>query len=275
MKWPGKTSLYSLQLLILGALTAVGPAVEAEYCEGPSDAYEECARGWCVQTARQLRHALCEAESRDGDPITIYVDEEAEIDLTGSFEIPLYAGVTLASGRRALEPGALLYTNSFDFEGNRQSLFRIFGPNVTVSGLRFRGPTSSKKRLPRHLNAIFIRGQMDVRIAGNEFYDWSYGGVFAECFYEEPAEPCGGGVAPHSLRSRMNKENAQRIRITRNYFHENSVQGRGYGVALHRGAYALIDRNTFRLNRHAVASGGEPRTGYIARLNYVYPDGLE
>ena len=66
---------------------------------------------------------------------------------------------------------------------------------------------------------------------------------------------------------------AGRIRVARNSLHHNSRDEKGYGVVVGHGAYALIEGNVFTHNRHAVASGGDPFSGYHARYNYVLEGG--
>ena len=55
------------------------------------------------------------------------------------------------------------------------------------------------------------------------------------------------------------------VRVHDNYIHHNQQYGKnGYGVSMHEGAYALIEKNVFDYNRHAIASAGDPGTGYYA-----------
>ena len=63
------------------------------------------------------------------------------------------------------------------------------------------------------------------------------------------------------------------VRITRNHIHHNQKEGRGYGVVANRGAFPLIDGNTFDSNRHAIAADGLARTGYRALNNLVLRGG--
>ena len=49
----------------------------------------------------------------------------------------------------------------------------------------------------------------------------------------------------------------------------------GYGVSVTHGAYALIERNVFDYNRHAIIGGGETGTGYLAYRNLVLEHGGE
>jgi hypothetical protein len=52
------------------------------------------------------------------------------------------------------------------------------------------------------------------------------------------------------------------------------MDSKGYGVSVGHGAYAKIEGNVFTYNRHAVASGGEPYSGYVAHYNYVLEGGF-
>ena len=46
------------------------------------------------------------------------------------------------------------------------------------------------------------------------------------------------------------------VRIRNNYFHHNRHgDGYGYEVAVTNGSYALIERNVFDENRHAIMGG--------------------
>ena len=264
---------WMLAVTVLLMMLGSQHASAQEYCEGRMKEYEVRGGAWLVSSNAQLRKALCDAAQREGEPVVVYVHDNAEIDLSGEHDIPLYADLTLKSGRYGLNAGALLYTNSLSYEENREEFFTVKGDNVVVEGLRFRGPSDSKERRDRHINAIEIRGHRNIRIEGNEFFNWTGSGLFIECYYTDPDNRCAKDVPQQDRRSELNKGNASSIRITRNYFHHNRTQGRGYGVTLHRGAYALIEKNTFKDNRHAIASGGESRTGYIATLNFVYPEG--
>ena len=75
------------------------------------------------------------------------------IDLTGLHDLPLNEGITLMSGRRGVQRGALLYKN--DFEGGR--LFAVKGNNVRVRGLRLRGPSGLPDEKNDGVAAIAIR----------------------------------------------------------------------------------------------------------------------
>jgi hypothetical protein len=72
---------------------------------------------------------------------------------------------------------------------------------------------------------------------------------------------------------RFTKEDARLIRVERNYFHENAVDGGGYGAAVAGGTYVNVQGNVFEDNRHAVTAVGLLYSGYIARFNYLLHKG--
>ena len=64
------------------------------------------------------------------------------------------------------------------------------------------------------------------------------------------------------------------VKIHGNFIHHNQHQGKdGYGVAVNEGAYALIERNVFDFNRHAIKASPDPGTGYVAKYNLVLKGG--
>ena len=64
------------------------------------------------------------------------------------------------------------------------------------------------------------------------------------------------------------------VHIHDNYIHHNqAVGGDGYGVTVGDGGYALIERNVFDWNRHAIEGDGSPGTGYVATANLVLENG--
>jgi hypothetical protein len=68
--------------------------------------------------------------------------------------------------------------------------------------------------------------------------------------------------------------NAMTVRIHDNFIHHNQHQLKdGYGVSVGNGAYALIEKNVFDWNRHAIAGDGSDRSGYLAYRNLVLEHG--
>lgn len=89
-----------------------------------------------VSSAEALERALATL----GPGATIYVEDDAEIDLSGR-SITLPEGVTLASGRgRGDSRGALLFQRSLD----GPPMLVTGGPGVRVTGLRLRGPDPTR-----------------------------------------------------------------------------------------------------------------------------------
>ena len=107
---------------------------------------------------------------------------------------------------------------------------------------------------------------VNIEIGYNEIYGWSEAAVRVnDCDGKEWC-PAGGRMLP--------SENPNAVRIHDNYIHHNQRAGReGYGVSINVGAYALIERNVFDWNRHAIKGGGSPGTGYAAYRNLVLKNG--
>jgi hypothetical protein len=206
----------------------------------------------------------------------VYVADDAVIDLSAYDELPLKAGLTLMSGRDKLNEGALLATHYFS-----DHLFIVKGNNVQVKGLRFRGPSGSSEADQLTTKGIYFNigsivktlskdTPLSLLIEGNEFYQWTHAAVFIE----NRVRAFDDGLKI------IDKDTADRIRITNNYFHHNQRQDTGYGIEIAGYTYVYIDRNTFDYNRHAIASTGGrgyiiegygPEHGYKAYLNLTLP----
>ena len=75
-------------------------------------------------------------------------------------------------------------------------------------------------------------------------------------------------------RGRINLSNYNAVWVHDNFIHHNQHYGElGYGVSVHESAYALIEKNVFDYNRHAIASQGTPGNGYYAHRNLVLSHG--
>ena len=199
----------------------------------------------------QLQAAL--ASARPGE--TIFIHGDAEMDLTtvhyaqslppehrfhvesGPLVVP--AGVTLASDRGWQDsPGALLATDWF---GAR--LLVAGGDGVRLTGLRLRGPDTSRRRpLPVSIG---------VQAAG-------------ENIEIDNCEVSGWGVA-----LRLNAPGSGFVH--HNFIHHNQIDGYGYGISLAGDAELrlLAEYNLFFRNRHAIAASGQPGQRYEARYNVV------
>jgi hypothetical protein len=206
-----------------------------------------------VRDAKELEAALA---APSGDRV-IYVEDDAEVDLTGSGTLRIPGGVTLAGGRRGLNQGGLVYTNS-----RQQSiLFEVRGDYARITGLRFRGPSSSADSDQESAVAIQVPNAYWVTIDNNEFYNWTGAAVEVQ------------ETTPVDCVVEVNR--LHQVRVGKNYFHHNQRQGLGYGVVASYGGFPYIVANTFDHNRHAIAADGRPRTGYRAHLNLILSGGEE
>ncbi|MGH9162817.1 MAG: right-handed parallel beta-helix repeat-containing protein, partial [Vicinamibacteraceae bacterium] len=244
-------------MYVAAALTA-GLVASAAGQDGPGPSWEEPVRrqeatAVVIGGLDDLREKL--AAAQPGDVVWIGV-EAINLDPPDGVpqEIELPPGVTLAGGRSALLPGPVLYTRALDSdpEAPRRSAFRL-GDGARVTGLQFEGPSGTTAK-QHDVVAITVEGPVTrVQVDRSEFFNWTRAGVFIE----------GAGTP----------QNPEIARITRNYFHHNQAAGNGYGVNVRKGAYPLIDRNTFDYNRHAISCDGRPETGYRAYGNFVLQGG--
>jgi hypothetical protein len=212
-----------------------------------------------------------------------------DMDLSGFWGIAIADGVTLTSeSPRVLEPrlavaapaliklppdihlpnftvpnrdgrklGPRLYTR---MNSARKSVFETVGGNIRLHNFRFEGPqlgvASGSGKLER---GIFVNYNIASRIeiSNMEFSGWGGTGIYVN-----------GNERDHRTRAFEN------VWIHDNFFHHNQHDGGdGYGVEVKHGSHALIERNVFDFNRHAISAGGEPGVGYIARLNLVLKGG--
>jgi len=181
-------------------------------------------------------------------------------------------GVRLIGDQSTNPQGPRLFTKSAP-----RVLFVVDGPsdNVRISGIRFDGgepddPCASAG-IPTDVDAISIFASQHVEIDHNEFTKWR-----------------GSAVHVHDDdgSDRLNQSNKGSVRVHDNYFHDNQHpttcteistkgHGNGYGVEVSDGAYALIDRNVFQNNRHAIASNGANGSGYYVYDNLFLHPGID
>ncbi len=195
----------------------------------------------------------------------IRIENHVELDLSGWESIPVAGGVILEGGRTPRQPGPRLFTTI-----RPDVLFAINGDNVRITGVRIEGPDHSRvvpeDEEPNKGVGILVDSFVNIEIGYNEIYGWSEAAVRVnDCDGKEWC-PAGGRMLP--------SENPTAVRIHDNYIHHNQRAGReGYGVSINVGAYALIERNVFDWNRHAIKGGGDLGTGYAAYRNLVLKNG--
>lgn len=198
----------------------------------------------------------------------IFIKSDLVIDLsnfngaTGSGSILVPEGVTIASGRGAADPGAMIYTSDFELYYNQsavsQPVFICDGNDIRFTGLQFQGPvqdegTNDPKSLIRYKSCIQIAGGYErLEIDNCVFFGWPYTAV-----------RIGGGYDNGSFENN---------RIHHNYFYNNKQKGLGYGIMVDWG-YANIYANVFEANRHDIAGTGKEGSGYEAGCNTVLTGG--
>lgn len=202
-----------------------------------------------------LEAALAVAVAGD----VVYVDEGAEIDLTGR-PVCVPGGVWLAGGRGVEgAAGALLYAT----EGSSTGMLQACGEDVRITGLRIRGP-DPETCPPEWPNdcPLDVSGDPNcayctqtaygisttwagLEVDNNELSGWTYTAV---------------GV-----------QNALAADVHHNHIHHGWREGLGYGVVLYGAepTSALIRWNRFDAMRHVVAGQGYPGEDYEARDNLV------
>jgi len=199
---------------------------------------------------------LLDALGRASRGQTVFVDNDAVIDMSGVEGVVIPGGVTLASGRDGeSNRGALLYSVNVA----TSPLFTTGGEGVRITGIRLRGPDLERRTeqlrqlreeggskayysIPNSDGIIAVHPRLEVDNC--ELWGWSHAAVYL-------------------------KEGSAEAHIHHNYIHHNQRSGLGYGVCLDR-SYALIEANVFDWCRHHIAGTGRPGTGYEARYNIVF-----
>ena len=166
---------------------------------------------------------------------------------------------SLRAGRGGLTLGPRLYTTTRPRPLLRIRCYEDVSPRdrVRLVGFRLHGPHFNVAEGDNNLEiGIQVVACTGVEITKLEVAGWSGQGIYL--------------VDDESNRNQKPED----IWIHDNFFHHNQhVGGNGYGVVTQDGAYALIERNVFDLNRHAISSTGQPNAGYEARYNLVLKGG--
>lgn len=189
---------------------------------------------------------------------TIYLRDGVEMDLSGERDIRVESNVTVASDRgKNGNRGALLYFDDYTPNG---SLVETYDGGIRFTGLRLEGPRtdyfdpgsgSYDDHFSEGLHFVNERSDNDaetgynVEIDNCQFYGWSGQAITVG------ARSWAGNAHVHHCS-----------------FHNNQMEGYGYGVHLINGQ-SLVDYCYFDLNRHCIAGYGWETNGYEAHHNVV------
>jgi len=175
----------------------------------------------------------------------VYVRDGASIDMTGSDDLTIPGGVTLASGRgRDGSPGAVLYSTRLTDGEKFIAMLKTGGKGVRITGLRLRGPFAEVG--DHHYDQIKIANGVkadheDLEVDNCELWAWNKWAIYLAT---------AGGA-----------------RIHHNFIHHTRRWGFGYGVWVADRGMAVIEANLFDFNRHHIGSGAQPKGSYEARYN--------
>lgn len=196
-----------------------------------------------------------------------------DLDLSHMDHIRVAPGVQIIGMRFQHPRGPRLFTTSFP-----RSLLDVGtrdepSDNVRITGLRFDGGEPSDPCANAGVedaDAISVQSSQRVEIDHNEMFRWR-----------------GAGVAVYDANGRINQNNAGTVWVHDNYMHDNqhpgycgpnpagSGKGGGYGVSVNQGAFALIERNVFDRNRHAITGHGSEGDGYLLYRNLFLRPGVD
>jgi hypothetical protein len=235
---------------------------------------------------------------------TVVVDNNVMLDLSGlppitQARVLIRDGVQLIGGRTAIpgrpfQAGPLFYTND-----HPDILFEVQGDNVSITGVRIQGPNmgESSDYLDTGLLISDVKtscgpqnpadgswppcpptpGHINVQVDHNEFSGWSHAAVWVTDRAQRISVP--SFIDHRSSPAEVEYTDAtEPVWIHDNFIHHNQhLHGNGYGVAVDYGAHALIERNVFDYNRHAITEENgqddSQRLGYRAYRNLVLPNG--
>ncbi|WP_204059726.1 PASTA domain-containing protein [Microbispora corallina] len=227
----------------------------------------------------EQRRQFVRAVETPGTKVTVAGD--VSLDLSGLDGITV-APNTWITGDRSVNPaGPLLFTTT-----EPGSLFVVPRPanpappfsQEVISGIRLRGGSSTDPfdNMGEQDSMGITVMKPNVEIDHNEIYLWRGAGVeVKECDVD------GACPSPDILRRPAPGEHATTVWIHDNYIHHDQHpagdiccgHAAGYGVETSHGGWALIERNAFDYNRHSIASGWQPGTGYLLYRNLILPNG--
>ena len=196
------------------------------------------------------------------------------LDFTGKMNILVGSNRSLIASkgceRGARSTGSRIFVSATN---GAEPLFRVHGDNVVISGFELQGPRSSVVSNDTKDIGILIEPDAStaliqrIEISNMEISGWPQAGVSVLDTTSALAE-----------RGRLVNTTVGAVTIKGSFIHHNQHDNFGYGVVVGGGAYALIEKNVFDYNRHAI--GGDSKnangidfSGYTARDNLILSGG--
>jgi len=218
----------------------------------------------------QYRRLFVQAVRTPGETVLV----RSDLDLSGMNDISVAAGVQIVGDAGVRPTGPRIHTRTFPDE-----LLSVGGHGhgasnqVRITGVRLDGGMSD--------DPFTAVGQPDADGIA------VYSSQSVEIDHDELDHFRGSAVNVHDPDHMISQANANTVRVHDNWIHHNqhpsadtcidSLLGHGhaagYGVQVSEGAYALIDRNVFDWNRHAIAGDGRDGSGYKAYDNLILTHG--
>lgn len=244
---PMSNATYNLNLPIPGGTAFLGTA-SIRVILPPEVSIDGSTPAW--------RALLLQALREEGKIIRL--SNSVDMDLSHLEKIPIAGGVRVIGGRSPLRRGARLFTTTYP-----NPLFEVAADNVRLSGFRVQGASYSENA--GYARGLIINSKTNVEVSNME---WSGFGTAAIYVADNVTDAAGNPL------DRITRMNAGTVHIHDNYIHHNQhLDGNGYGVQTGYGGYALIERNVFDYNRHAIESDGRRGSGYFALHNLVLKNG--
>ncbi len=194
----------------------------------------------------------------------IKIQADFSVTTSNKQAILIPAGVTIRGDRRGTLRGPTLDLPDQD----QEIMFQTAGDDTRITGLRVRGPNQNRDHHDKEILTYGISAGTQFRtiVDHNEVFDWHAAGVYVTGTPEENDLLCRDHRNP----------SLNHVRVARNFFHHNLMQGAGYGVNAHADGFPFIEGNTFLMNRHAIAmTASTHKTAYRAWYNLVLKEAPE
>jgi hypothetical protein len=214
--------------------------------------------------------------------VTVRIVGDVNLDLSGIESLHIASRVRIIGDRTVFSAGPRIFTRTFPEQFLVIGDTTQSGNHVHITGIRLDGGESDDPFSAvgqSDSDGIAVYSSTDVQIDHNELYRWRGAAVNVHD---------GDSQDPSNNRDLIHRSNAQTMWIHDNYIHHNQhpstnvcgsgfIDGGGhaggYGVVVSTGGFALIERNVFDWNRHAIAGDGKWGSGYLAYRNLILPNG--